>query len=95
MSSNRGKSRKDYFVAIGIIVIIAMMLIPLPTPLLDAFMALNLMGSLAIILMVLYSKKPSEFSIFPTLLLIATVFGLEYLYHVAVLFSQTSLIRWS
>ena len=76
MSSNRGKSRKDYFVAIGIIVIIAMMLIPLPTPLLDAFMALNLMGSLAIILMVLYSKKPSEFSIFPTLLLIATVFGL-------------------
>ncbi len=76
MSSNRVKSRKDYFVAIGIIVIIAMMLIPLPTPLLDAFMALNLMGSLAIILMVLYSKKPSEFSIFPTLLLIATVFGL-------------------
>ena len=76
MSRNRGKSRKDYFVAIGIIVIIAMMLIPLPTPLLDAFMALNLMGSLAIILMVLYSKKPSEFSIFPTLLLIATVFGL-------------------
>ena len=76
MRSNTGKSRKDYFVAIGIIVIIAMMLIPLPTPLLDAFMALNLMGSLAIILMVLYSKKPSEFSIFPTLLLIATVFGL-------------------
>ena len=76
MKSNTGKSRKDYFVAIGIIVIIAMMLIPLPTPLLDAFMALNLMGSLAIILMVLYSKKPSEFSIFPTLLLIATVFGL-------------------
>ena len=76
MKSNTEKSRKDYFVAIGIIVIIAMMLIPLPTPLLDAFMALNLMGSLAIILMVLYSKKPSEFSIFPTLLLIATVFGL-------------------
>ncbi|MBO7429994.1 MAG: FHIPEP family type III secretion protein [Spirochaetia bacterium] len=76
MKSNSGKSSKDYFVAIGIIVVIAMMLIPLPTPLLDAFMALNLMFSLAIILMVLYSKKPSEFSIFPTLLLIATVFGL-------------------
>ena len=76
MRSNNKKSRKDYFIAIGIIVVIAMMLIPLPTPLLDAFMALNLMGSLAIILIVLYSKKPSEFSIFPTLLLIATVFGL-------------------
>ncbi|MBQ3319216.1 MAG: FHIPEP family type III secretion protein [Spirochaetia bacterium] len=76
MKSNSEKSKKDYFIAIGIIVVIAMMLIPLPTPLLDAFMALNLMGSLAIILIVLYSKKPSEFSIFPTLLLIATVFGL-------------------
>ena len=76
MRSNNKKSRKDYFIAIGIIVVVAMMLIPLPTPLLDAFMALNLMGSLAIILIVLYSKKPSEFSIFPTLLLIATVFGL-------------------
>ena len=75
MKSNK-KSKKDYFIAIGIIVVIAMMLIPLPTPLLDAFMALNLMGSLAIILIVLYSKKPSEFSIFPTLLLVATVFGL-------------------
>ncbi len=75
MKSNK-KGKKDYFIAIGIIVVIAMMLIPLPTPLLDAFMALNLMGSLAIILIVLYSKKPSEFSIFPTLLLIATVFGL-------------------
>ena len=75
MTSNTGRGKKDYFIAIGIIVVVAMMLIPLPTPLLDAFMALNLMGSLAIILMVLYSKKPSEFSIFPTLLLIATVFG--------------------
>ncbi|MBR5672472.1 MAG: FHIPEP family type III secretion protein, partial [Spirochaetales bacterium] len=76
MKSNNKKGKKDYFIAIGIIVVIAMMLIPLPTPLLDALMAINLMGSLAIILIVLYSKKPSEFSIFPTLLLIATVFGL-------------------
>ena len=76
MKSNDGRNRKDSYIAIGVIVIAAMMLIPLPTPLLDAFMALNLMGSLAILLMVLYSKKPSEFSVFPTLLLVATVFGL-------------------
>ena len=76
MKSTNKKGKKDYFIAIGIIVVIAMMLIPLPTPLLDALMAINLMGSLAIILIVLYSKKPSVFSIFPTLLLIATVFGL-------------------
>ena len=76
MRSDTGRNRKDSYIAIGVIVVAAMMIIPLPTFLLDAFMALNLMGSLGILLMVLYSKKPSEFSIFPTLLLVATVFGL-------------------
>lgn len=76
LRNKSGRKGKDSFIAVGVIVVVAMMLIPLPTPLLDALMAINLMGSLAIILMVLYSKKPSEFSIFPTLLLVATVFGL-------------------
>ena len=76
MRSDTGRNRRDSYIAIGVIVVAAMMLIPLPTFLLDAFMAINLMGSLGILLMVLYSKKPSEFSIFPTLLLVATVFGL-------------------
>ena len=76
MKSSSGRSRKDNYIAVGIILVIAMMLVPLPTPVLDALMAINLMGSLAVILMVFYSKKPSEFSVFPTLLLVATVFGL-------------------
>ncbi len=69
-------SRSDILVAIGVIVIIAMLIIPLPTVLLDLFMSINLMVSLIMILLVLYTTKPLDFSVFPTLLLITTVFGL-------------------
>ncbi len=69
-------SRSDILVAIGVIVIIGMLIIPLPSILLDFFMSLNLMISLIMILIVLYTTKPLDFSVFPTLLLITTVFGL-------------------
>lgn len=69
-------NRSDILVAIGVVVIIGMLIIPLPTVLLDLFMSLNLMISLIMILIVLYTTKPLDFSVFPTLLLITTVFGL-------------------
>ena len=69
-------NRNDLFVAAGVILVLAMMLIPLPTFLLDSFMSFNLMLSLLVILIVLYSKNTTDFSIFPTLLLVSTVFGL-------------------
>ncbi len=69
-------NRNDIFVAAGVILVLAMMLIPLPTFLLDSFMSFNLMLSLLVILIVLYSKNTTDFSVFPTLLLVSTVFGL-------------------
>jgi len=69
-----GKS--DIMVAIGVIAVISMMLIPLPAAILDLLMAANLVLSLLIILIVLYTKRALEFSVFPTLLLVSTVFGL-------------------
>lgn len=75
-SKNMANNRSDILVAIGVIVIIGMLIIPLPTVLLDLFMSLNLMISLIMILIVLYTTKPLDFSVFPTLLLITTVFGL-------------------
>ncbi|WP_461248032.1 flagellar biosynthesis protein FlhA, partial [Treponema sp. R6D11] len=51
-------------------------ILPLPTVLLDALMAMNLMLSLLILLVVIYTQKPTEFSLFPTMLLVATVFSL-------------------
>jgi len=54
-----------------------MLLIPLPEFVLDAFMAMNLVFSLLVILIVLFTKRILDFSVFPTLLLILTVFGLS------------------
>lgn len=68
--------RSDMLVAIGVIVIVGMLIIPLPTVLLDLLMSFNLMLSLLIILIVLYAKRALDFSVFPTLLLVTTVFGL-------------------
>ncbi|WP_028974890.1 flagellar biosynthesis protein FlhA [Spirochaeta cellobiosiphila] len=76
MTRNIGRNHSDIFVASGVIVVIAMMLIPLPGVILDILMAFNLVLSLLIILMVLFSKRALDFSVFPTMLLITTVFGL-------------------
>ncbi len=66
----------DIMVAIGVIVIVMMMLIPLPTVILDMLMAINLMLGLLIVLIVLYTNRALDFSVFPTILLVTTVFGL-------------------
>ncbi len=67
---------RDSVPALAVIIIVVMLILPLPTVLLDALMAMNLMLSLLILLIVLYTQKPTEFSLFPTMLLVATVFSL-------------------
>lgn len=66
----------DYAVAIGAVSVIMMIIIPVPAVLLDALMSMNLALSILIILIVLYTRKAIEFSIFPTMLLVTTIFGL-------------------
>ncbi len=68
--------RSDLFVAVGAIVVVLMLIIPLPTVLLDLLMALNLVLNLLILLTVLYTKRAIDFSVFPTLLMVSTVYGL-------------------
>jgi len=70
------RSKSDVFVVIGVIAVVAMMIIPLPAFLLDTLMAINIVLALLVILIILYTRNALEFSVFPTLLLIATVFGL-------------------
>jgi len=67
---------RDSFPAVAVITTVVMLILPLPTFLLDALMALNLMFSLLVLLIVMYTKRPTEFSLFPTVLLMATVFSL-------------------
>lgn len=66
----------DAIVAFGVIVVVMMLIIPLPTVILDTLMTVNLLLSLLTILIVLYTKNALEFSVFPTLLLVTTVYGL-------------------
>src|SRR5512136_1835707 len=70
------RNRTDVFVAVGVIAVVMMMIIPLPAVLLDVLLAVNIVLSLLIILTVLYTRHALEFSVFPTLLLVTTIFGL-------------------
>ena len=70
------KNSSEVYVAIMVVVIVMMMIIPLPAVVLDALMSINLVFSLLVILIVLYIRHALEFTVFPTLLLILTLFGL-------------------
>jgi type III secretion protein V len=58
--------RSDLIVAILMLVAIAMIIIPLPTWLVDGLIALNIMLSMLVLLVVFYIEKPVEFSSFPS-----------------------------
>ena len=68
---------KDLTVVFFIIAILAIIIVPLPSALLDFFLAISIALSALIILIALYVKKPTDFSAFPTLLLIVTLFRLS------------------
>jgi flagellar biosynthesis protein FlhA len=67
---------KDSFPAAAMITIVLAIILPMPPVMLDALMAINLVFALMILLIVLYTQRPTEFSLFPTLLLVSTVFSL-------------------
>ena len=62
---------------VGILILIAMMVLPLPTVLLDMFFVLNIVLSLVILMVAMHTYRPLDFSSFPSLLLIATVLRLS------------------
>ena len=68
---------KDLTVVFFIIAILAIIIFPLPSGLLDFFLAISIALSALMILIALYVRKPTDFSAFPTLLLIITLFRLS------------------
>lgn len=66
----------DIALAVGLVLIVAMLVIPLPPPLLDILLIFNISLSVIILLVCLYVKEPLEYSSFPTTLLISTLFRL-------------------
>jgi len=69
-------ARKDLIVVIGVILIIAMLIIPFPTWLLSVLILLNITLALLILLLTMNMSEALEFSIFPSLLLLTTLFRL-------------------
>ena len=67
----------DIALAVGVIGILVIMLVPLPPVIMDLLLALNVTMALLILLVSLYITKPLQFSVFPGLLLIVTMFRLS------------------
>jgi flagellar biosynthesis protein FlhA len=66
----------DVLAAVGILMILVVMIVPIPPIVLDLLLALSLAFSVMIMLVAMYSKKPLDFSTFPSVLLISTLFRL-------------------
>jgi flagellar biosynthesis protein FlhA len=67
----------DIGLAMLIVGIMTVMVIPLPSLLLDFLLALSITISMVIVLVVVYVKSPLEFAVFPSLLLITTLYRLS------------------
>ncbi|MGA0857333.1 MAG: flagellar biosynthesis protein FlhA, partial [Candidatus Nanopelagicales bacterium] len=66
----------DILMALAVVGILPIMLFPVPGVLLDTLLALSLSTSLVIMLVAIYINKPLDFGVFPTILLVSTLFRL-------------------
>ncbi|RKY23435.1 MAG: flagellar biosynthesis protein FlhA, partial [Planctomycetota bacterium] len=70
-------SQSNIIVVLGIVTVLATLLIPLPTPLLDMLLACSISLAVAVLIVTLSSKEALELSTFPSLLLFVTMFRLS------------------
>jgi flagellar biosynthesis protein FlhA len=69
--------RHDLALGAGVVGLLVVLLVPLPSLLLDFLITTNLTLSLLILFVGMYVRKPLEFSVFPSLLLVATLYRLS------------------
>ncbi len=69
--------KSNLLAATGIVAILMIMVLPIPAPVMDIFLALNITISLLVFLLSLYIRRPLDFPIFPSLLLLTTLFRLS------------------
>ena len=70
------KDNVDIIMAMVVIMVVLMIIIPMPAQLLDVLIAFNITLSIIIILLTMFTTETLQFSSFPTLLLITTLFRL-------------------
>jgi flagellar biosynthesis protein FlhA len=71
------KNGRDVFFAIGIVIILAVLFLPIPAFLIDIGLAFSIALSVLILMVALWIQRPLDFSSFPTILLIATMLRLS------------------
>jgi type III secretion protein V len=67
----------DLLLVAGIVCIVAMMVLPLPPWLIDVLVAANIASGIVLLLLGVYIQSPLEFSVFPSVLLMTTLFRLS------------------
>jgi len=72
----RLESQSDAIFAVGLFGLMGIMIMPLPPIALDLLLVTSISMALLVFLLTVYAKRPIEFSVFPTLLLVTTVFRL-------------------
>ncbi|MCL2468331.1 MAG: flagellar biosynthesis protein FlhA [Micrococcales bacterium] len=72
----KNRSVSQLAVPVGVVGIVMMLVVPLPPGLLDVLIAVNITSSLVILLTSMYVKRPLDFSVFPSLILVFTLFRL-------------------
>lgn len=70
------RKNSDIYVAVAVIGVLALMIVPLPAYILDIFLAASITIALVILLVCLYTLHPLDFSVFPSVLLVTTLFRL-------------------
>src|SRR5438552_116513 len=71
------KSAGDWIIPLATVGLVFVMLVPLPTVLLDLLLATSLSASVLVLLVAMYILRPVQFSVFPSLLLLLTLFRLS------------------
>lgn len=77
MNNERGALNADVILALFAGMILAILLFPMPAIILDILLVLNMAGALFVLLLMFYIKTPLDFSSFPSLLLLVTLFRLS------------------
>ncbi len=66
----------ELLVSVGAVLVVGMMIIPLPHWMLDVLLVLNMAATFGVLMVTTYTTHPLQFSIFPSLLLVMTLFRL-------------------
>lgn len=76
LQSFRGISKGAFGIPIMLMILLAMLVLPIPPLMLDAFFSFNIALALVVLLVSVYAQRPLDFAAFPTVLLIATLLRL-------------------